>query len=46
MSKVTYDYSKAACFISQEEVDNIKAQVTAAKDLLVSKKGAGNDFLG
>ncbi len=46
MSKVTYDYSKAACFISQEEVDNIKTQVTAAKDLLVSKKGAGNDFLG
>ncbi len=46
MSKVTYDYSKAACFISAEEVDNIKAQTVAARDLLVSKKGAGNDFLG
>ena len=46
MSKVTYDYSKASCFISQEEVANIKPQVMAAKDLLVAKTGAGNDFLG
>ena len=45
-SKVTYDYSKAAPFISDEEVQNIKGQVLAAKDLLLSKKGAGNDFLG
>ena len=45
-TKVTYDYSKAAPFISAEEVANIESQVMAAKELLVSKTGAGNDFLG
>ena len=45
-TKVTYDYSKAAPFISDEEVANIEGQVMAAKELLVSKTGAGNDFLG
>ncbi len=46
MSKVTFDYSKAAPFISAHEVDFIKQSVCEAKDLLVSKTGAGNDFLG
>ncbi len=46
MAKVTYDYSKAAPFISEEEIDNIKGQTAAAKELLLSRKGAGNDFLG
>ena len=46
MSKVTYDYSKALGFVSEEEVELIRPQVTAAKELLLSKKGAGNDFLG
>ncbi len=46
MSKVTYDYSKTAQFISDEEVELIKAQTEAAKELLLSRKGAGNDFLG
>lgn len=46
MSKVTYDYSKALSFISEEEVELIRPQVEAAKELLISKKGAGNDFLG
>ncbi len=45
-TKVTYDYSKAAPFISDDEVQSIKGQVLAAKELLLSKKGAGNDFLG
>ena len=45
-SKVTYDHSKAADFISNAELENIRGQVQAAKELLVSKKGAGNDFLG
>ena len=45
-TKVTYDHSKAACFITDDEVANIKSQVLSAKDLLLSKKGAGNDFLG
>ena len=46
MAKVTYDYSKAAPFISGEEIGNIKAQTLAARELLLSGKGAGNDFLG
>ena len=46
MSKVTYDYSKASGFISEEEIRLIRPQTEAAKELLLSKKGAGNDFLG
>ena len=46
MSKVTYDYSKTSKFISEDEVKNIAKQVEDAKDLLMSRKGAGNDFLG
>lgn len=45
-SKVTFDYSKAAPFITEDEVKNIERQAMDAKDLLVSRKGAGNDFLG
>lgn len=47
MSKeVKFDYSKAAGFISPEELDNIKASVLCANEILVKKTGAGNDFLG
>ena len=46
MSKVTFDYSKAAPFVAEHEVENMKKIAEAAKDLLVSKTGAGNDFLG
>ena len=46
MSKVTYDYSKALAFISEEEVELIRPQAEEAKELMLSKKGAGNDFLG
>lgn len=46
MSKITFDYSKAAGFISEEEVGYMKKLVEDAKELLVSKTGAGNDFLG
>ena len=46
MNKVTFDYSKASDFVSAHEVESIKKQVETAKDLLVSKEGAGNDFLG
>ncbi len=44
--KVTFDYSKAASFISGHEVDFMSRLAVEAKDLLVSKTGAGNDFLG
>lgn len=46
MSKVTFDYSKAAPFIQEHEVDSMKKLALDAKDLLISKAGAGNDFLG
>ena len=46
MSKVTFDYSKAASFIVAHEVENIKKPVMDAKEVLVSRSGAGNDFLG
>ena len=46
MAKVTYDYSKASPFIRDDEVKNIIDQTNAARELLLSGKGAGNDFLG
>ncbi len=45
-NKVAFDYSKAACFVSENEVASMKKIVADAKDLLVSRTGAGNDFLG
>lgn len=46
MGKVSFDYSKAAGFISEEEVSYMKGLVADAKEQLISKHGAGNDFLG
>ncbi len=46
MNKVTYDYSKAAPFISEDEVKLMEKLVLDAKETLVKKDGAGNDFLG
>ena len=45
-AKVTFDYSKTGTFISADEVAFMKKLTLDAKDLLVSKTGAGNDFLG
>ena len=44
--KVAFDYSKAAPFISVNEMELMKKLTLDAKELLVSKTGAGNDFLG
>ena len=33
-------------FVSAEELANIQPQVNTAHDLLVSRTGAGNDYLG
>ncbi|MDD3222399.1 MAG: glucose-6-phosphate isomerase [Clostridia bacterium] len=44
--KVTFDYSKTAPFIRDGEVDLMKKLVGDAKEVLVQKTGAGNDFLG
>jgi len=45
-NKVTFDYSKAAPFVQEHEVELMKKLALDAKDVLVSKSGAGNDFLG
>ncbi len=45
-NKVTFDYGKASCFIADHEIQNIKCLAEAAKETLVAKTGAGNDFLG
>lgn len=44
--EVAFDYSKAAPFVRAEELENMKSAVMCAKDVLVGKTGAGNDFLG
>lgn len=45
-NRVKFDYSKASCFISEAEVESMKKIVTDAKEVLTSRTGAGNDFLG
>ena len=45
-TKVTFDYSKAKSFVAENEVKYMSKIAADAKDLLVSKQGAGNDFLG
>jgi len=46
MGKITFDYGKAAQFVTENEVEMMAGQANAARELLVSKTGAGNDFLG
>lgn len=46
MAKVTFDYSKASCFVAEHELAAMKKIAEDAKELLVSKTGDGNDFLG
>lgn len=44
--EVSFDYSKAAGFVKEEEIQNIKSAVLGAKEMLLNKSGAGSDFLG
>ncbi len=41
-----FDYSNALKFVRQHEIDSMKAITLNAAELLKSRKGAGNDFLG
>ena len=45
-NKVSFDYSKAAGFISAHELEYMKETAEHAKAKLVSKSGEGSDFLG
>ncbi len=46
MAKVSFDYSKAASFVAPHEMEYMKKLALDAKEQLLSKTGAGNDFLG
>lgn len=46
MGNVRFDYSKAAPFIDADEMTYIKGQAEAARELLLSGNGAGNDYIG
>lgn len=46
MGQVSFDYSKTEGYVHAHEVESMKAVTESAKELLLSKKGAGNDFLG
>ncbi|MCI9217540.1 glucose-6-phosphate isomerase [Lachnospiraceae bacterium 42-17] len=45
-NKVTFDYSKTDAFVSAHEMESMKKIAEAAKEELLSREGAGNDFLG
>ncbi len=44
--KITFDYSKAMSFIGENELLPMEKLVGDAKEVLVGRTGAGNDFLG
>ncbi len=44
--KIKFDYSKVGSFVNEKEVEMMKKLALDAKEVLVSKSGAGNDFLG
>ena len=46
MEKIRFDRSRAASFVAEHEMEYLKADVLAAKDKLLKKNAAGNDFLG
>lgn len=46
LKEVSFDYSIAKQFISDNEVNIMKDLAESAKSTLVNKTGAGNDFLG
>ncbi len=45
-NKVSFDFSVAKKFVADGELDMIKSATVAAKDQLIHRTGAGNDFLG
>ena len=45
-NKISFDYSKALNVIGENEIQSMAVIAENAKELLVSGKGAGNDFIG
>ena len=46
MKNLRFDYSKAAQFVDDAKLAEMKAAAIKGRETLVSKSGAGNDFLG
>jgi glucose-6-phosphate isomerase len=46
MSNISLDYSRTLGFIKKEEIEYIENQVFNAHEMLHSKRGPGNDYLG
>ncbi len=46
MEKIRFDRSRAAAFVAEHEMEYLKADILAAKDKLLKRNAAGNDFLG
>lgn len=46
MQNIKFDYSRASSFIREDEVKQMEELTLLAKETLVQKRGAGNDFLG
>ncbi len=46
MAKVTFDATVASGFYTEAEMNGMKAETLAAKEMLLSKTGPGSDFLG
>ncbi len=43
---ISFDYSKASQFISEEEIRNMEELTNTAADILMTRRGAGSDYLG
>ncbi|MFQ7574272.1 MAG: glucose-6-phosphate isomerase [Lachnospira sp.] len=46
MGQVKFDYSKAMGYVREHEIESMKAITESARQLLLSREGTGNDFLG
>ncbi|GAA3732554.1 glucose-6-phosphate isomerase [Salinicoccus jeotgali] len=46
MTHIKFDYSNAAGFMNQEEIENLAPFVSKAHEMIHDKTGAGSDFLG
>ncbi len=46
MAKVSFDYSLVKKFVADHEMESMKVIAENAKEVMVDKTGAGNDFLG
>ena len=44
--KVTFKADKADAFVSKNDIEGLKSSVLKAREALVNKSGAGNDFVG